>query len=190
MNHTVLKSFTLTIFIFGVLSMNASEQSKSWEPLKISLDHIEASFPQKPIHMTFDLPLQGTDRIGQLNVYSTQVDEGLLMLSSIYSPLFDGKEINPKNFEKILYTFIIQRMFYQPHFFEDHKIINLEKSTVHKNPALRFSFSYQDHEDIKILSGMAVSKGSKLFILFYLASENKFEKSILEQFEKSFHFMD
>lgn len=193
MRKSIVKGLLLFNVIFsGVASMEASHplMDKEWVTVKDSQEHLEVRFPLQPSHLSFDLPLESSDQLGHLEVFSTPAYHGLFMLSSLYSPLFVGKELHPEEFRKLFYTFIIKRMFYSPKVFKHIKNFEHSKTTFEGLPAMSFSFSYQDNQVPRKLSGLAVLKDKKLYTLFYLAAEDHFDVGVLRKFIDSLHFTD
>lgn len=189
MKHLFLRSgIILVLLLLGVSNMEASVPSDHWNPLQISFDHLEISFPRTPNHMVFDTPIENSNQQGQIHTYTSQLDSSLFMFSSIYSPLFNQDALKKDKFESVFYQSIIQRMFYQPQVFKTHKVVEYVETTLQNQPAIRFTYSYLDNHETQILSGLATYKNGKIFILFLLAPKNKFEKNTLKKFTDSFHF--
>lgn len=150
------------------------------------LDHFQVAFPREPIHMTFNVPLENTQQVGHLNVYTTTVENEVLMMATIDSPLFNGKELEPQVFQNLLYSILIQRMFYEPKIFKDHYSFKSKLTSIDDNDALAFTVFFLDHGEPKKLAGTAISTGHKLHILLCLASEKNFEEAVWKHFLGSY----
>ncbi|MBA3722730.1 MAG: hypothetical protein H0W88_10065 [Parachlamydiaceae bacterium] len=186
-------SFVKRILVFiavytGGILMNVSAQSNDhpWITTEDPYEHFHVSFPHHPTHMAFDIPLENTEQLGKLNVYSAPFGNQLLMFCSLYSPTFKGPEATVKQFQEIFYTFIIKRMFYQPKVFKKEAIYSQKNIQFQGMPGIRFELQYNEHGTEKKLSGLATFKDSKIHILFYLAPKGNFDEIILENFIGSF----
>jgi hypothetical protein len=191
MNFNTLIWVTILSFTFlGVVRMEASNQptQKTWIPIKGRGKSFKARFPSQPIAMSFDIPLEGGHQIGHMNIYTALAGEGTLMLAEIHSPLFNGTELETKQFRKIFDSFIIRRMFYYPQIFNERAKYSEKHLTLHGNNALRFSFLYEEGQLRRKLAGLAVSKGKDLYILFYITLEKEFDEGLWQTFTDSFHF--
>lgn len=181
----------IAIFCIGVQALKASEQPliPNWVTIQDQTKHLEVSFPCKPIQMAFDLPLESTEQMGHLDVYSAPFDKGLCMLTVLSYPFFVENELEQNHFKEIFYSFIVKRMFYFPQVFQDHQTFESEKISWQGHPAIRFLLTYQDKQITKVLSGITTLKERKLYTLFYLNSENEFKKQFVNQFLDSLHFL-
>lgn len=166
----------------------ASEASLPSEWLKIHdpAEKFECSFPYQPTHMEFDVPLEGHEELGHLDVYSTSKNHDLWMLSVYSSAILSKNVLKPSHFKEIFYSLLIQRMFYTPQVFKSHQKFKTERTTWKGAPVLRFSFSYEEKEQMKQVEGAAVVKDQTLYILFYLSKEDDFNNDLVGSFINSF----
>ena len=169
----------IVTFLLGVYPMNASEDlsNTSWVTIKDDAEQLQASFPHQPVHMQFDV-----SKKEQLDVYVSPFKEGIVTLFILSGRPLKDSDLEPKAFENLFYSVFVQRMFNQPKIFKVNQQIDHEKTSFEGNPALKFSFSYQDRDKTRLLEGLTILKDEQLITLFYLASEDVFNEAILQRF--------
>jgi hypothetical protein len=176
-----------TMFFLGVLSMSTAARSDQPHNLTITdpKEAMQVTFAHPPTHMFFDIPVK--EHMGNLNVYLAPFEKEIWMCCSLALPPFTGKQLE-ENFSQIFYSHIIQRMFYSPQVFKKE---NFSKKNIQFEgyPAVRFSTTYQDNQVEHLLSGIAIIRENKLYILFYATLEESFNEQALQTFVQSFHFI-
>lgn len=172
-----------SLLLFGVLM---GEQISNWIHFEDPEEHIQLSFPHHPSRMSFDISTEGTEQLGKLVVYSAPLEKGLLMACVLFLPNFSGHELEGLYFKDLLFNHVISRMFYQPKVFKEKAVFRTKKQIeMHGNPGIGFTFTYEDNSGPHRLSGVAVKKSGKLYILFYLAAAEHYDEVLLNEFTQN-----
>lgn len=191
MNRFFFLLTSISNLLLGVSVANSNApQEQDWILVNDAQDHMEALFPYQPSHLTFSIPIEKSEQLGHLEVYSTPIQKGLVMLCILSLPEYQKKEFEAHNFQKTFYNYIIKRMFYSPKLLKNYDNFNHKNTTIEGEPGLEFSFSYLENQLPRHLTGIAILKNSKLFIFFYIAADKNHQKEVMDKFLHSFRFTD
>lgn len=159
--------------------------SQNWVTIKDDGTGLKADFPHHPLEITLDVPFQNIPPKGQIHVYSVPTQKGLLALCTFRSSTLKDNELSKESLNEFFETILVPHFFFNPSIFQDHQIFDFTATQFDGHPASSFQFSFQDHEVVKQLKGIALIKDQNLYIPFYLASKNDFDPQILKRFLKS-----
>jgi hypothetical protein len=161
-------------------------ENQNWITFTEPSGHFKVSFPHQPVHMHFDLTKE--DHLsGYLEVYSAAINQGVFMVNIISSPSFKEKDdLSKEFFHSIFYSCCIRRLFYYPKRFKDLNSFKIEQTNIQGYRALNFMTHHSNEPKKEKLSGIAILKNDRLFIIFSIASENKGLHPSFDSFIPSF----
>lgn len=188
--RTIL-SFCLTSIIVGVAPMAAVTKSimeTKWIDMTYDSEVTQISFPHKPFELKFNVPFKNTSESGKLHIYSTPLEkeEGLLVFSILKSPYITDKCLDKKQFKENFTSYLVNYLFNEPQTFKNQQTYSSKLQKLEDLAVLSFEFTYEDKQVQQLMKGVAIVHHDKLYQLFYLAPEEKFNTKILHKFVESF----
>lgn len=176
-------TWSLALLLCGGLM--AEQLPQHWVTIKEGA--LQADFPHRPIEMTFEVPFQNTPPTGHLHLYSVPIQSGVLVLSTFTSSAVNANWLQKEHLLQFFETTLVPYVFFNPSVFQDHQVFHTQSKQIKGEKAISFQISYEDHNVIKKLEGVATVKTNKLYIYFYLASEDTFDSATLQRFVDSVH---
>lgn len=166
----------------------ANEPSSQWIPVQDLAQHFEARFPRTPVKMDFDFPKAHTLKDSHLTVYSSATKQGTTILGVISSSNLTDQVLQNESFKNLFYQSLVKWVFHHPKAFQQQQAYHPKKTSWQGSPGLEFTFTYQEHGEPRTLSGLAVLKNQRLYILFEIAASSQ-NTSTFRPFVDSFHLM-
>jgi len=174
----------MSFYLGGVMAQQVTDPlSHPWVKIADPVTGLEASFPQSPIEMTYDLPFTNTPPTGQLHLYSSPVPHGVLVSGILVSSTVTADWLQEKNFKNFFNSIVVPRLFYYPKVFKQNQSFQVQSN----KDLLTFDVTYQDHQTTKQMNGKALVKNHMIYFAFYLASQQTFDPQLLDYFMQSIH---
>lgn len=189
--RTVL--YGLMCLCFGGSSMGQAVQAKNlsgWITIRSEEAGFQASFPGKPIEMSFDLPFQNTPAKGSLRIYTYPMEKGVMILSILKRDSLGEEILREERFKQCVDEFLVKHLFQDPHLFHQRQSFKCRKTERNGIPLLAFQFSYKDGRQMQWMKGAAIVKNEALHTILYLAPKEGYDNELLEHFVEAFQFTD
>lgn len=170
----------------GIMADQTNQpQAHKWLTVKDEETGVVADFPHQPLELSFDHPFQNTPSQGQVRIYSVPTQKGLLVVSTFHSSTLQSPEVNKELLQWFFEKVLVPHFFFNPTVYQDHQTFNYVPLKAYELQGGSFEISFLDHDVIKKLKGLAVIKDQTLYLPFYLAAEDGFDKQVFDQFLKS-----
>jgi hypothetical protein len=178
----------LGLSIFFNRGLMAEHSSFNWVAMQDEETGLRAEFPHYPVEMNIELPFQNTPPTGQLRLYSTPMEKGLLALSTFFSPAFNAEGLQKEQLQTFFETVLVPHFFFNPAVFQQHQTYRFRTLEIEGQEAASFQFSFKDHKVLKRLEGMAYIQDQTLYVAFYMASDSDFDQEVFKYFLNSVQF--
>lgn len=178
----------LSLFFNRGLMAEQSTPSSHWVTMYDEETGLRADFPHDPVEMNIELPFQNTPPTGQLRLYSAPTSNGLLALSTFFSPTFNAEGLQKEHLQKFFETVLVPHFFFNPAIFQHHQTYRFRTREIEGEEVASFQFSFKDHKVLKRLEGMARIQDQTLYVAFYMASDSDFDQEVYTHFLKSVQF--
>lgn len=184
--------FCLASFAIGVAPMNAEPKStmqSNWLDIVNEKESCQISFPGQPFELRLNVPFNNSFESGQLHIYSGLISEekGVLILSILSSPEITEEFLEADKFKENFSNYLMNYLYNEPNLFKILQTSTCKLQDVQGNPLLSFKFCYGEELSRKMIQGIAVVHESKLYQVFYSASEKHYDEEVLEKFIANFH---
>jgi len=172
--------------IRGVMAEHSDQPiSPDWVKIQDKQRGLQVEFPNHPVEMNIEFPLQNTPATGQLQFLSYPSSNGLLAFSSFFSLTFNTQEIDKERLKTFFETILVPHFFFNPSIFQNHQVYHFHTAEIDGKEAASFQFSFKDGKVLKRLEGLAIVVNETLYTAFYMASDSDFDQDLYERFLES-----
>lgn len=170
------------LLVQGIMVDQPPPQRESWVAIQEKENGLQASFPFQPVKMNID------HSSGHLCLYSTPTSKGLLALTTVSSAELNREILEEKNFLEFFEKTIASHFFFNPSVLRNPQLFRLDTASLKGEEVASFQCLFQDHKGLKKIEGVAFIQKDVLYVAFYMAHENDFDRDVSSRFLESIEF--